>query len=480
MRRSTVYPAIARLAALLFSLFFLFGCVSTGEAERRNTGFTKTKFIDNGDPVLSVFINLKEPQGPGIWMRVTAIDILAGQTWISLTDSSFELDAMEIKGDQLFLGRRQLKAAVYDRLRITLDKASIRRSGKDRLLSITNSVVEIPFGRDLTLAKDESRTLLITWDVAASRLGKAMFSPRFNVESRNPVLSADLAYISCPEINTIYMVRTDRNWVAGSIGISGRPTYLAVCPSKDRLYVLAADESLIKVVELSSHQLVEHFQIPMIIEPGYMTVSPDGQWAFVVDRRSNNLYKIDLESGSLVRRVRFNEQPDYLYYMEDHARLAVTSSSSRNIFLVDIDTLETVETISTGSSSQGLLVQDDTLYIAEGDTNSVSVYDLGTKQLLDRILVGFSPYRIVGSGGYIYVSNRAGRSLSVLLPGQVNESSRISVEGSPAEMGIVEKRRWLYAADEDTGGLIVVDLTAHQVSDFVDLASRPVGIAVLQ
>ncbi len=477
--RVTVYPSFVT-AVFFVSLFFLYGCVSTGEVARRDVHYQKTAFIDNGNPILSVFLNLKEAQGPAIWMKVSALEILSGQTWVPLSDTSLELNSRDISAGQVFIARRQVEPGNYNRLRITLEKASLQRGDKDRFLALGNPVMEISLARELTLSKHESRALLLTWDVAGSRLGKALFKPVLTVVSSNPSLKSGLAYVACPEINTIYLIRTDTNWVEGAIGVSGYPTYPAMNPAQDKLFVLAADELRVKVIEINAHQVVESFHIPLIIDPGYMIVSPDGLWAYILDNRSSNLFKMDLTTGDLAGRARFNEQPDYLYYMPRHGRLAVTSTLSRNIYLVDVDTLKTVETISTGSSPHGLLEMGDNLYIAEGPMNSVSVYDMNTRQLRYRSSTGFFPQRLLESNNYIYVANREGQSLSVLIPGQLGETSRIALDGRPEEINLIKSRRWLYAADKDGGGIMVIDLTSHRQVGYINLQTKPVGIAVLQ
>jgi DNA-binding beta-propeller fold protein YncE len=87
-----------------------------------------------------------------------------------------------------------------------------------------------------------------------------------------------------------------------------------------------------------------------------MTLSPDGIWAYILDERGHYLIRMDLRSGSLAGRVRLGNRPEYVIYLPDHQRLAVSMALSQTVFLLNPEDLTIMETVSVGSSPQGLLV----------------------------------------------------------------------------------------------------------------------------
>ncbi len=112
-------------------------------------------------------------------------------------------------------------------------------------------------------------------------------------------LPVDLVFVSCPDIDTVFVVRADKNWVVDSFGVKGRPTYLAIDPdlSRQRLYVLASRDRTVKVVDLSSFRVVDFFTVPLNDAPTFMAISPDGRWAFLLDEDSGYLSRMDLTTG---------------------------------------------------------------------------------------------------------------------------------------------------------------------------------------
>ncbi len=458
--------------------FFAVGCAPSGGPEtfgRPGQGSTG----DNKGARLSVFLNLKEHSGPGIRLRISAVEILAGGQWMPLISEPLEIDASEIKGKQILLSSKSLPPQSYNSLRIKIEKATIHRQEKVVFLALQKPELLVPISPAINLERDDSQSLFITWDVAASIHEIAIIDPVMAAEPQSSLLISDLAYVACPDIDTVYIIRTDRNWICGSLGIPGRPTYLAIVPSRNRLYVLATDKASIKVVELSTNRLVDSIQIPLASNPNFMTLSSDGLRAYILDGRSNHLVRMDLQSGTVAERVRLNYRPAYAAYLEDYQRLAVSSELSQAVYLLNPETLATMDDIPVSNSPQGLLLCKKLLYIAESASNAVSVYDLDARQIKARINVGISPRRLLLSRDQIYLSNYGGGSVSILLPGQLSVMREIPVGKAPLEMAISSGRRWLYVGNQKSRDLTVIDLTSNRVSGQIALGAVPLGLAVV-
>jgi hypothetical protein len=64
-------------------------------------------------------------------------------------------------------------------------------------------------------------------------------------------------------------------------------------------------------------------------------------------------------------------------------------------------------------------------------------------------------------------------------PNQPNISGEIFLKGKPLELIVSESRRWIYAGDEDGGGLNIIDSTSNLPSGFIDLLTIPLGLVVI-
>ncbi|MDH5298140.1 MAG: hypothetical protein OEV91_03905 [Desulfobulbaceae bacterium] len=415
-------------------------------------------------------------------MDITAIDILSDTTWLPVSTQPIEMDAPTIGAGQLFLGRCKLPPGRYQRLRFTLGQASIRNNNGQRFfLALDAPTVEIEFPAALSLERTESRSLFITWDEENSLRTPPILRPTLYIAPELKQMVADLAYVACPDIDTVYVIRTDKNWVCDSMGVTGHPSCLAAVTanSRQRLYILAPKEAAIKVLELPNN-FVDSLRIPMTVDPEFMTVSPNGRWAYILDAGGGYVLRMDLETGDVTTRVRLGHQPRYATYIAESNLLAVTSALSQTVFLLDPTTLTEVGQIPTGRDPNGLLAWDNLLYITESGANTVTICDLNTRTIRSRLTVGFSPRRLIQNDNQIYVSNHDSDSISILQPGQLSIVREINLTGPPLEMAAAPKNRWLYAGNEKIGGLSVVDATTNRVAGQIIFGATPQGLAVIQ
>jgi DNA-binding beta-propeller fold protein YncE len=432
---------------------------------------------------LTCFLVLKDSEGPAIRMEVTAIEVLADGLWLPIADGPVQLDSTAIGEGQLFLGGRAVPPGAYHRLRLTVNNGTLRQADGAYAVITSESVrLEVSLPEPLVLNRDESRILLLTWNVQESLGPGNILRPALEVSPQLRQLPVNLVYVACPDIDTIFLVRADHNWVVEAFGLKGGPTYLYLDPNpaRQRLYVLAAHEATVKVVDLSSHRVVDFFPVPLNDAPTYMTISPDGRWAYLLDEHSGYLSRMDLGTGRIAARVRLGFRPQHAAYLESLNLLAVSLLSSNKVVLLDPLSLGVVRSFATGSAPRGLFANATQLYITEGGDNMVSVVDLAAQRTLSRIAVGLKPHRLMEADNVLYVSNYDSGSLSVLMPGQLGVIREVQGLGRPMEMVFDHFYRRLYVGENEAAALAVIDVNSNLLVGRVFLGARPAGMTIIQ
>lgn len=485
-RVSTRFFHAAPLGAMvLLALVLLAGCQAGFLPAARSSPPPLAALQGDGADTarLSFFLSLQDPDGPGIRLEVASLEVLGDGTWVPVAAEPLRLDSAAVGSGQVFLGGRAVRPGRYQRLRLTISEGTVRRdTGAYEPVPVEPARVELEIPSPLFLGEDDSFSVFVTWDVQASLPGSGRLKPALTVAPQLRPMLVDLVYVACPEIDTVFVVRTDKNWVADSFGLRGRPTYLAMDPNplRRRLYVLAAREASIKVVDISSQRVIDFFRIPLTDAPSFLTISRDGRWAYVLDERGSHVSRLEADTGQSAARVRLGYRPQHAAYLAGPNLLAVSSGLSQEVLLLNPQDLTEVGRILTGSAPHGLLEAGGRLYIAESGDHTVSVYDLTTRRVLSRFAVGLSPHRVLADRDHIYVSNPGNGSVSVLLPGQVGVVREIHGLGRPLEMALDPGERWIYVGDEQQAGLAVIDATANYLAGYIRLGARPLGLAVLQ
>lgn len=472
------------MGGLCFLAFILFttGCkITTTSTVNKSRNYQSLDL--NAQPesgIISVFLSLNKPEGPHINMELSSIEIKGDGNWVTLAQDSIEINSKKIGAGQIFIGRKIVPETSYQKLRLTFERASLIKNGQHASLSIPNKTVELLLPTSLKLKKGDSHSLFVTWDAENSIEKVITLTPRLSASLQAIPIINNLLFAACPDIDTVYIIRADINRVTASVGISGKPTYLAVDRAQSRLYVLSSEESAIKVVDVTTNRVVDKIFITLDYKPDFMTLNEERQSAYILDSLGNTVVLIDLASGATIEREIVDYNPQYAVYLAEEKQLAVSLSRSNAVNLLNSETLTVNTNILTGNSPLGLAGREGVLYITESINNTLLAYNLKNQSQGEQITVGFAPARILPAKNLIYVANSASGSISVVSPQIFQVIREVPVANKVGELSASINYNWLYAGSEDAGGITAIDLNSNRIGAFIDLATPPLGMAVLE
>src|SRR3989339_812029 len=120
-----------------------------------------------------------------------------------------------------------------------------------------------------------------------------------------------------------------------------------------------------------------------------------------------------------------------------------------------------VSTISVGSYPYGVGVNSSTnrIYVANHDSNTVSVIDGATNTVISTISVGSKPYGVGvnSSTNRIYVPNSSSNTISVIEGATNTVISTISVGSEPLGVGVNSSTNRIYVANHHSDTVSVID-----------------------
>jgi len=476
----TIFRFFSKTYWLIFILLFV-ACGSLKNLSNIDSSCELQAAVD-GAANLSIFLNVKRHENtPKLNVKISSIELLVDDLWVTVSSGITEVNSAEGISIQRFLGRQWIKGRYCSKLRIKVAGATLQRGPGDRALAMINSDSEVILQNPVLLESDSRKVLLVEWDPEKSVSSAGFEGMALTAYEGGIVrITANLAYVACPEIDTVYVVRTDKFQVVGAFAVKGKPTYVAVDPGNKKIYVLASAQNKIIPYDSYTHLPVGEIKIPMANSSIFMTVNNLTQTAYVLDAQGV-LTSIDLVSGNMLSRNRIGHGPNYLYYIVGLEKLAVSSTFDQRVYLVNPTSLSVEDYVSLGSAPLGLVSWENYLYIAESSANTVSVYDLSARKMLKNIHVGFEPARFVTSDGSVYVTNYLDGSISILQGGQFSVSKEVAVGKSARELAVSEKQRLIFVGVGDCdGSLAVVDTTGNHVIGRIELGSRPMGISVIE
>ncbi len=234
---------------------------------------------------------------------------------------------------------------------------------------------------------------------------------------------------------------------APSIGGESYPCGIALSADGKTAYVALSRNNSLAIVDLSQGKVVA--QIGVGVAPFAVKVSRDGRRAYVsnwggrhpregertattsgtpavVDARgvaaSGTVSVVDLEANRVIAEIEVGLQPCALALDEQHGRLYVANANSDTVSVIDTGNLQVVETISVrldpslsfGSMPNALALSPDgsTLYVANGGNNAVAVVRIDHRRNRSRVIgfipTGWYPGAVATDGGWLFVANVKG------------------------------------------------------------------------
>ncbi len=217
-------------------------------------------------------------------------------------------------------------------------------------------------------------------------------------------------------------------------------------------------------------------QIEFNGRPVAVTLSPNGKTAAFLNAVGSSegqfIVLIDLSTGKLKQEFsppNGGASFDGIVYSKDGSKLFASDASGKLVIanVATDGTLSLDESVNLPDEKSypgGMALSEDgkTLYIALNGKNSLGVFNLSSRQLVNEIPVGNAPHAVIIAGQKAYVSNQGGRKA---VEGDFTNNSY----GTPI------------VADRETGGSItgtvsVVDLHTQTKVQDIKVGLQPTGM----
>jgi YVTN family beta-propeller protein len=296
-------------------------------------------------------------------------------------------------------------------------------------------------------------------------------------------------------------------------------TGIALDEATQQAWVCFSRNNTLALIDLDKGEVVK--QIPVGVAPFDVVLSPDGALAYVsnwggrrpdagessadssgtkvlVDERgvatSGTVSVVDLAEGKELAQIATGLHPSDLVLSKDGARLFVANANSDSVSLIDTNTRQVIEEVIVkpddalpfGSAPNALALAEEAglLYVALGGNNAVALLDVsdlldGEKEKpADRVRgfvpTGWYPGALALHEGTLYIANTKGigsRSRQPEDPGWKVHRHRGTVGRLP--LGEVEAKLATYTQQVRENGMIPLDLRAWERST-TEAAPKPI------
>lgn len=194
---------------------------------------------------------------------------------------------------------------------------------------------------------------------------------------------------------------------------------------------------------------------------------------FVADWYGTTVVILDRD-GAALGTIEVGRSPSGMAVDPTGARLYVANRESDTLSVIDLATLATVATVPVGHAPFGVTCQGGRVFVANVQSGDVSVVDATTLAEIRRIKVGEFPYAVAAApdGSRILVTNQHSGTLSVF-DGAFNALPEIAVGDYPEGIEMSADGSRAYVAVWMDNRLAEIDVAAGKVVRKIKVGESP-------
>jgi YVTN family beta-propeller protein len=517
---------------LVFLLFILFqgfiiifhGCTTTEEQE---------SYPELYQCQVSLFLNGPDRVATDITFELEAVNIVEEDgTSREIMNAPLRINSYDIKSRQIFLGEKSLHEGKYEKLQLIIKEASITKKGKALHLALPPEGVKLSI--DVSLKRNQSTTLFITWNPDASVQEDYLFNPVFTVKSQVPELSSLLIYVSNEDSDNVSVINRQTGDTAATILVGKKPRGMATSIKGEHLkvYVANSGSNSVSVIDPTTNSIENEIPIRFGRQPEAIAVagiSSDKELIFVANYGSNTvsmvdattyqeLEKIDVGRGPIAiatdppvetlagtRFLSFDDISILRSYRESFFNVYVVNQNSNSVSVLRIDAAakKTVEVINLSVEWRPVALCVDYLrgkvYVANYDSDKLSVIDIpqtvkgNTSTAVSTINdIGYSTIGIIADpafdrlyllkekAGEVVIVRPFGNGIDTLKSVMPPVMGTIAVGRSPRSFVLDPEARKLYVVNRGSDSISVIDKTTKKEEQVIPIGKRPYGITLFQ
>jgi YVTN family beta-propeller protein len=199
------------------------------------------------------------------------------------------------------------------------------------------------------------------------------------------------------------------------------PTGLTVDDKRNRLYAVTKEDDALYIFDLLSGKRIS--RTPLGAEAYTCLLSPSGEQLYISAWGGRKIWIYDTRQERLQDSVATDDHPTDMVLDHKGRFLFVANANSNSVSVIDLPALKVIETLQTalspdapiGSTTNSLALDPHTnsLYIANADNNYLAVFDVshpGHSTSKGFVPVGWYPTCVRLSGQHLLVTNGKGMS----------------------------------------------------------------------
>ena len=218
-------------------------------------------------------------------------------------------------------------------------------------------------------------------------------TPEYSLKQNNVPISmkayGGFLFVTAYDKPSVDVIALADDQIIKQIDTRTQPDEILIDSEKKIAYISSSTASTIYVVNLETMNLFKKIKIMGMCEK--LTLSEDGTKLFYYDKRTRDIWAIELDNNYLLKEI--GKFPNVSKIVYTNNKLYITSRTKNRIAIIDYDTVNLIAEFEICEKPIDMLAFHDRVYVLGAGDNSVQVIDAKTDELIASIYLntdGFS------------------------------------------------------------------------------------------
>jgi YVTN family beta-propeller protein len=289
--------------------------------------------------------------------------------------------------------------------------------------------------------------------------------------------SEDIIYATMGPSGSIAVIDLANRAVIDSIAAGGNLHGGALTPDGNYLYTSNMSGKWVSVVDTRTGEVVTKIEVGA--GSHHAAVRPDGRYVY---EAAGQLKVIDSATNEVTTKIDTGKFAFYPLF-DSNGRTLYVLNRGTTISVIDTKTNAVTNTIEMGSKSMmghlALSPDGKTLYATNDTENMLSIIDIESGKRRAQVTVGQRPHGVAASsGGRVFVSNRKGKSISVVNAQSETVVKTLPLKGHPVHLTMTSGGDYLLAGltgrfegkeDSRTNAMTIIDPKSLEIIEEIPL-----------
>jgi YVTN family beta-propeller protein len=261
------------------------------------------------------------------------------------------------------------------------------------------------------------------------------------------------------------------------IPLDAAPSMLLPHPRRPEVFALAAEAGTVYRIDVASLAVVRRVRAGS--HAVSMRLSPDGDALWVLYRDPAALVELSLDTLDPHRRIRLPDVPDDFDLSPDH-RAAIASSAGGAVIIASLERAAIERTVDLGAQPAIVRFQQKGAQLVAGSRpdRSLIMVDVASGRVVVRLPVPIQPQHFCFSldEGQLFVTGEGKDAVVIAYPYQTEIGETILAGRAPAGMAVAGP--YLLVANPETNSVTVLDIAYRKLAAVVQVGQEPREILI--